>query len=100
MTSDQAKGRPARSGAAGTQGRRQRKELAIAAGRRRGLQGRWSRVLIPWAEGLEDRRLLATITWNTTAAPTGGDWNVAANWTGGKVPGPSDTASITKLTSP
>ena len=44
--------------------------------------------------------MLSTITWNTTAAPTGGDWDVAANWNGGKVPGPSDTASITKLTSP
>src|SRR5205823_5089067 len=56
--------------------------------------------LRPWLQELEGRLVLSTITWNTTAAPTGGDWDVAANWNGGKVPGPSDTASITKLTSP
>ena len=54
----------------------------------------------PWLDGLEDRTLLATITWNTAVAPAGGDWNVAANWTGGVVPGSSDTAKITGLTSP
>ncbi len=98
MTSDQAKG-PRGHGAAGTQGRRRRKEAATTA-RRRAAECRWSRVLMPWVEGLEDRRLLATITWNTTTAPTGGDWNVAANWNGGTVPGPGDTATISKLTSP
>ena len=45
-------------------------------------------------EGLEDRTLLAVITWSTTAAPNGGDWNAAGNWVGNKVPGPTDTAVI------
>ncbi len=53
---------------------------------------------MPWVEGLEDRRLLATITWSTTNAPTGGDWNNGQNWTGGNVPGPQDTAVIKGLT--
>ena len=44
--------------------------------------------------------VLSTIAWNTTVTPTGGDWDTANNWVGGQVPGPADTASITKLTSP
>src|SRR5271157_602764 len=63
-------------------------------------QRRRSLHLRPLLEGLEDRLVLSTIAWNTTTAPTGGDWDTAANWVGGKVPGPSDTASISKLTSP
>jgi hypothetical protein len=56
--------------------------------------------LKPWLEGLENRRVPSTITWNTTAHPTGGDWDSASSWNGGVVPGPADTASITGLTSP
>jgi hypothetical protein len=40
---------------------------------------RRSKSLSPRIEGLEDRTLLTTtITWNTTAAPTGGDWDTPA----------------------
>jgi hypothetical protein len=99
MTSENAKGQAAMRGAARGHGGRRRRRAAIAAGRRRGSAFRCSRVLTPWVEGLEDRRLLATITWNTTAAPDGGDWNAGGNWTGGNVPGPSDTAEITGLKS-
>src|SRR5262249_40137399 len=45
-------------------------------------------------EGLESRTLLATILWNTTSSPAGGDWNVASNWVGGVVPGAGDVAVI------
>jgi hypothetical protein len=40
---------------------------------------------------LEDRMLLATITWIN---PSGGDWDTPANWSSGAVPGPSDDAVI------
>ena len=50
--------------------------------------------LRPWAEGLEERVVLSTITWNTTVAPTGGDWDTAGNWNGGVLPGPNDIAQI------
>ena len=46
-------------------------------------------------EGLEDRTLLSTIQWNTTAAPTGGAWDSTANWQGGVVPTANDDAVIT-----
>ncbi len=49
-------------------------------------------------EMLEPRLVLSTITWSTTAAPTGGDWNQGSNWVGGNAPGPSDTAVIKGLT--
>ena len=52
----------------------------------------------PWVEGLESRALLATITWNTAVAPTGGDWDTAGNWSPAQVPGTSDTAVINGLT--
>ena len=45
-------------------------------------------------ETLESRQVLSTIAWNTTMAPTGGDWNVGSNWVGGTMPGSSDTAVI------
>ena len=51
-------------------------------------------------EILETRQLLATIVWNTTAAPNGGDWDTPGNWVQNKVPGPNDTAKISGLTSP
>ena len=51
-------------------------------------------------EPLEDRTVLSTITWSTTAAPNGGNWDVGSNWQGGVVPGSSDTAIIKGLTSP
>ena len=51
-----------------------------------------------FVELLEPRLVLSTIMWSTTAAPTGGDWNVGGNWVGGNVPGSSDTAVIKGLT--
>jgi hypothetical protein len=45
-------------------------------------------------EGLENRVVLSTIQWNTTAAPGGGAWDTPGNWVGGVVPGSSDTAVI------
>ena len=49
-------------------------------------------------EMLEPRVVLSVVTWSTAAAPTGGDWDVASNWVGNKVPGASDTAVIKGLT--
>ncbi len=43
--------------------------------------------------------MLATIAWNTTKAPTGGDWDFGDNWVGGIVPKTGDVASITGLNS-
>ena len=54
--------------------------------------GRWSRVRTPWVEGLEDRRLLATITW---VGPNGGDWDTASNWSPAQVPTSADSAVVT-----
>ena len=51
----------------------------------------------PTMEGLERRIALSTIAWNVTLAGGGGDWDVASNWVGGKVPGPADMAIIPKL---
>src|SRR5262249_32478972 len=62
------------------------------AARRRALQRD------PRFEGLEGRFVLSTITWNTTAHPTGGNWDDSTSWNGGQVPGPYDTAKITGLT--
>ena len=42
-------------------------------------------------ELLEDRRLLATVTWVGAA---GGAWNVGSNWSGGNLPGASDDVVI------
>src|SRR3954451_6553735 len=50
--------------------------------------------LRPAIEGLEERLVLSTITWNSVAQPTGGDWDTASNWTGGVIPTASDTAVI------
>ena len=52
------------------------------------------RSLRPWAENLEDRVVLSTITWNTTVAPTGGDWDTGSNWIGGVVPNATNDAVI------
>ncbi len=49
---------------------------------------------VPLMERLEDRTLLSTITWNTTAAPNGGDWDTGTNWNGNVIPGPNDIAVI------
>ena len=35
-----------------------------------------------------------TIMWNTTTAPTGGDWDTPGNWVGGVVPTASDNVVI------
>ena len=48
----------------------------------------------PSIEGLEDRTLLSTITWDSTDYPTGGTWDNAAHWVGGVLPGTADTAVI------
>jgi hypothetical protein len=49
------------------------------------------RVFRPLLSQLEDRTLLATVTWIN---PAGGDWDTAANWSSGALPGPSDDAVI------
>ena len=54
--------------------------------------------LRPWLEGLEDRTVLSTITWNTTAYPNGGNWDAPGSWVGGVVPTSSNAVSITGLT--
>jgi len=50
---------------------------------------RWN--LIPWIEPLENRQLLSTVDWTN---PAGGSWDVASNWSTGKVPGPTDDVDI------
>jgi hypothetical protein len=52
---------------------------------------RKSRSYRPELLGLESRTLLSTISW---LRPVDGDWANAANWAGGRVPGPSDDAVI------
>src|SRR5262249_61409549 len=47
----------------------------------------------PRLENLEDRTLLATITWTN---PLGGAWNVAGNWDLGRVPGAGDDVVINR----
>jgi hypothetical protein len=42
-------------------------------------------------EWLEARDLLSTVTWIN---PGNGNWNVAANWSGGEVPGTGDDVII------
>lgn len=61
-----------------------------AAGRR---PKRPARLVGEWCE-LERRDVPATITWDTTAAPNGGDWSTPANWKGGVVPTAADDAVI------
>ncbi len=46
-------------------------------------------------ERLEDRALLATITWGNAA---GGNWNVASNWVGGVLPANGDDVVIPNMT--
>ena len=45
----------------------------------------------PGVESLEERRLLATVNWISTGS---GNWDVAANWSTGQVPGPGDDVVI------
>ena len=52
------------------------------------------RGLRPALESLEGRVVLSQILWNTTAAPTGGDFDTATNWVGSVVPGSNDDAVI------
>ena len=42
-------------------------------------------------ENLEERLVLSTVNWIN---PNGGDWDTAANWSSGNVPGASDDAVI------
>ena len=51
----------------------------------------------PFVESL-DRTACCRRSPGVLAAPTSGDWNVAANWVGGVVPGAGDTAEIAGLT--
>ncbi len=61
--------------------------------RNRGRQASHSRLLRPLCfQYLESRWLLATITWS--GAGDGSSWTGGANWNGGIVPGPNDTALI------
>ena len=62
--------------------------------RQRGRTRRRMAALRPVIEGMEDRTLLSTITWNTSVAPSGGDWDTASNWVGGVVPTASSNAVI------
>ncbi len=41
---------------------------------------------------------MSTVTWNTTAAPTGGSWDTPGNWVGGVVP-TSTVNAVIDLTS-
>ncbi|HEY2911148.1 MAG TPA: hypothetical protein VGI99_12935, partial [Gemmataceae bacterium] len=45
-------------------------------------------------EQLEARLVPATITWDISAAPTGGNWETGSNWIGGTTPGANDDAVI------
>ena len=67
---------------------------SIGSGSRRLPDSRRVIGLRPWLEGLEDRLVLSTITWNTTVAPTGGNWDTGSNWIGGLAPAASDDAVI------
>src|SRR6476646_617521 len=49
-------------------------------------------------EALEPRVVLSQIMWDTSAAPTGGDWDMPNNWIGGAVPASGDSAIIQGLT--
>ncbi len=49
-----------------------------------------------WFEGLEDRTLLATVTWIN---PAGGNWDTASNWSTGALPGSGDDVVINSLNS-
>lgn len=55
--------------------------------------GAWRRHRLPLRlEALEDRCVPASVTW---IGPDGGDWDTAANWSTGNVPGATDDVSIT-----
>ena len=76
--------------------RPQRGKLIVSESSYRGrLAGRTpSRRLLPVIEGLENRIVLTSYAWNTTAAPTGGDWDNANDWLPAGIPTASDVATI------
>ena len=49
---------------------------------------------MPRVEGLEDRRVLSTITWDSKDYPSGGSWDIGTNWIGGVVPTSADDVVI------
>jgi fibronectin-binding autotransporter adhesin len=59
-----------------------------SAGRARFLASTWFR---PRLEILEDRTLLAAVSW---VAPVSGFWDVGSNWSTGQVPGSGDDVAI------
>ncbi len=93
MASDETKGQPARGGA-GRNHRKRRRGATSVAGRRRGSACRWSRLLLPRIVGLEVRRLLSTITWDSKDYPKGGSWDIGSNWIDGVVPTAGDDVVI------
>ncbi|MEM7560918.1 MAG: hypothetical protein AAF394_17480, partial [Planctomycetota bacterium] len=47
-----------------------------------------------FGERLEDRRMLATVTWDGGIAGDGTDWHVADNWAGDQLPGETDDVIV------
>src|SRR4051794_29020733 len=67
---------------------------AIARFRRLKHQGAFQRFWRPMIERLEDRCLLAVISWDGGIAGIGTDWNAAANWVGDTLPTAADDVQI------
>ena len=62
--------------------------------RRRSIRRKGDHSFRPGYLVLEQRTVLSTIMWNTTTAPSGGDWDTRGNWVGGVVPTASNNAVI------
>ena len=62
--------------------------------RHRFAERRRARSLRPSIEGLESRVVMSQILWNTTANPTGGNWDSTTSWMGGQIPKSGDDAVI------